>query len=73
MYKIALKEHYDDLIIEKYIFIDKKVDFAGKTWLGFADFYDGFFEFLDSYTTSTLSTEYIHFSKVLISSLQEKT
>lgn len=72
VYKIIIKDNYDEKLIGKLISIDKKIDFAGKIFISLSDFYDGFFEFLDSYTNSWLSTEYIHLVKLLTASIQDK-
>lgn len=58
-------------ILERNILIDKKVDFGQKTWLGFAELYDSVFEFLDAYTKSTASIEYIFLLKSILLALQD--
>ena len=72
IYKIVLKDSYDLNEIENCVNIDRNVDFSGRTWLGFADFYYGMFEYLDSCTKSMLSTELTQFLKTLCVALQDK-
>lgn len=40
---------------------DMFIDFSGRQFLPFADFYDGFFAFLDNFTKSTLRNEYYRY------------
>lgn len=55
-----------DKIIENLVENDIRVDFGNRICMGFAEFYDGFFEFLDNNTRSTLASEYIHFASQLL-------
>ena len=57
--------------IERFIQIDRRVDFKGKTWLGFSDLYDSVFEFLDTYTKGKASIEYILLLKSIHLTLQD--
>lgn len=67
--KLVLKDSFDQPAIEKLILSDKKQDFGEKSWLGFADFYDSFFEFIDSNTHTESPMEYSRLIKALISGL----
>jgi len=71
-FSFAYKETKRDFeFLDRSIHIDKKADFGTKTWLGFSELYNSVFEFLDTYTKSTASIEYIFLLKSILSALQD--
>ena len=72
-FSLAYKQTNRDCteLLDRSIQIDKKSDFGAKTWLGFSELYDSVFEFLDAYTKSTASIEYIFLLKSILSALQD--
>lgn len=58
---------FDKEVLEEFVRTDSGIDFQenkGKS-LAFCEFFDGFFEFVDSNTRSTLATEYCNFVNTL--------
>lgn len=72
IYRVVLKEKSEDVPIEYFVRNDRVVDFGDRTWLGFAGFYDGLFEFLDSCAYGVLSTEYSLIMKNINNALVDK-
>ncbi|OMJ68049.1 hypothetical protein SteCoe_34606 [Stentor coeruleus] len=71
LYQYTLKDNFNESLTDKNINLDKKQDFGTNTWLTFSNFYDGFFEFIDSNTNSKSAIEYIRLIKTLTSVLQD--
>lgn len=71
IYKFLLKDNFEIAVVERYINQDKKIDFSDKPWVGFSNFYDGFFELIDSNTHSQSTIEYAQLIKTIFLSLQD--
>ncbi|CAG9326989.1 unnamed protein product [Blepharisma stoltei] len=56
---------------KEYAINDAEIDFNGNFGLTFCEFYDSFFEFLDTMTKSVLIGEYLRFIKAVYSNIQE--
>ena len=66
LYSKLVKDSFDQQERERMVRTDTGIDFAGKSFLPFCEFYDGIFEFIDSNTRSKLLSEYCYFSNQLI-------
>jgi hypothetical protein len=62
IYMETCSDIYDEKTLKTMLVQDMKLDFNNKSFLGFSDFFDGFFELVDSNTKSNLSSEYCHFT-----------
>lgn len=66
LYSKLVKDSFNQQQIETMVKVDTGLDFAGKSFLPFCEFYDGIFEFIDSNTRSKLLSEYCYFVNQLI-------
>ncbi|CAG9327070.1 unnamed protein product [Blepharisma stoltei] len=63
IYVEILNASTEEQSVKSMVLTDMKIDFGDSECLGLSDFYDGFFECLDTFTRSTLVIEYVRVLK----------
>lgn len=66
LYSKIIKDAFEQVQIVDMVKVDMAIDFCGKKFLTFMEFYDGLFEFIDCNTRSKLLSEYCHMANQLI-------
>lgn len=66
LYSKIIKDVFEQVQVEKMVRVDMGIDFNGKKFLAFPEFYDGIFELIDCNTRSKLLSEYCHMANQLI-------